>query len=157
MNMASSTQATTVDTPVVKVIEMDHIALRSRDVEASLRFYHGILGLHVERLEDWRAGKVPFPSVRLSPDTLVDIFQMPQGMADIPELRQLDHYCIVVEPTDLEQVKEQLEELGVEMAPANPFNPSEVGGPLTRWGAHGNGLSLYVYDPDRNIVELRYY
>ncbi len=143
--------------PVVKVTEMDHIALRSRDVEASLHFYHDILGLKIERLEDWRAGKAPFPSVRLSPDTLVDVFQMPQGMADTPDLRQLDHYCIVVEPTDLNQVKEQLEGLGVEMAPANPFNESEVGGPFTRWGAHGNGLSLYVYDPDRNIVELRYY
>ena len=153
--MASPSQA--VIAPVVKVTEMDHIALRSRDVEASLRFYHDILGLKVERLEEWRAGKVPFPSVRLSADTLVDIFQMPQGMADTPALRQLDHYCIVVEPTDLEKVKEQLLELGVEMAPANPFNESEVGGPLTRWGAHGNGLSLYVYDPDRNIVELRYY
>ena len=155
--MTSQSQAATSVAPVVKVTEMDHIALRSRDVEASLRFYHGILGLEVERLDDWRAGKVPFPSVRLSADTLVDIFQMPQGMADTLDLRQLDHYCIVVEPTDLDQVKEQLEELGVEMAPANPFNLSEIGGPFTRWGAHGNGLSLYVYDPDHNIVELRYY
>ena len=155
--MTSQSQAMTSIKPVVRVTEMDHIALRSRDVEASLRFYHQILGLKVERLEEWRAGKVPFPSVRLSEDTLIDVFQMPQGMAETPELRQLDHYCIVVEPTDLSQVAQQLKELGVEMAPANPFIPSEIGGPFTRWGAHGTGTSLYVYDPDGNIVELRHY
>ena len=135
--MASTSQA--VVAPVVKVTEMDHIALRSRDVEASLRFYHDILGLKVERLEDWRAGKVPFPSVRLSPDTLVDIFQMPQGMADTPDLRQLDHYCIVVEPTDLEKVKEQLLELGSGDGPGQPVQRERgrrpahaLGGPWQR-------------------------
>ena len=69
----------------------------------------------------------------------------------------LDHYCIVVEPTDLADVASKLQELGVEMAPTSPFRPEDKGGPVDRWGAHGIGTSLYVYDPDENVVELRYY
>ena len=143
--------------PVVNVTEMDHIALRVRDVDTSLRFYSEILGLKTERLEELRAGKVPFPSVRLTEDTVIDVFKF----EDMPPLgdtpRNQDHYCIVVEPTDLAQVALRLQELGVKLAPASPFDPTEIGGPFKRWGAHGTGTSLYVYDPDENIVELRHY
>ena len=143
--------------PVVKVTEMDHIAMRAKDVDASLRFYHQILGLPTERLAEYKDGKVPFPSVRINSDTIIDFFAFDGMTGSSIEPRNLDHYCIVVEPTDLEQVKQKLLDLGVKMAPTSPFKPEETGGPIGRWGAHGNGTSLYVYDPDENIVELRYY
>ena len=57
---------------------MDHIVLRVRDVEESLRFYSEVLGLAVERVEQWRAGEVRFPSVRLNADTIIDLFASDQ-------------------------------------------------------------------------------
>ena len=54
---------------------------------------------------------------------------------------------MVVDPTDLSQVRADLEALDIEIRE----------GPLQRWGAHGDGTSLYIFDPDGNVVELRYY
>ena len=54
---------------LVKITEMDHIVLRNKDVETSLRFYVEVLGLKPERVEQWRAGEVRFPSARLNDDT----------------------------------------------------------------------------------------
>ena len=48
--------------PLVKISEMDHIVLRVKDVEVSLDFYTRLLGLTPERVEEWRAGDVRFPS-----------------------------------------------------------------------------------------------
>ena len=47
--------------PLVKITELDHIVLRVRDVETSLRFYTQVLGLPAERVEQWRAGEIRFP------------------------------------------------------------------------------------------------
>ena len=90
--------------PVVTVKEMDHIAMRVKDVDASLRFYHKILGLPTERLDEFRDGKVPFPSVRINGDTIIDFFNFDGMTGSSIEPRNLDHYCIVVEPTDLAEV-----------------------------------------------------
>ena len=54
---------------------------------------------------------------------------------------------MVIEPTDMEALKAQFEGLGVGIQ----------AGPGKRWGSHGDGISLYVYDPDDNVVELRHY
>ena len=53
---------------------MDHIVLRTKDVEESLRFYTEVLGMQAERVEQWRAGEVRFPSARLNADTIIDFF-----------------------------------------------------------------------------------
>ena len=133
--------------PLVKITELDHIGLRVKDVEASLRFYSELLGLKSERVDKWRKGEIGFPSVRLNADTLIDFF-LSEGKIDnvIKEVNQ-DHFCLVIEPTDLEHHKVRLEALGV----------SIHDGPGKRWGAHGDATSLYIYDPDQNVVELRYY
>ena len=70
--MATETKFERVTKPLVKITEMDHIVLRTRDVEESLRFYTEVLGLQAERVEQWRAGEVRFPSARLNPDTIID-------------------------------------------------------------------------------------
>ena len=67
---------------LVKITEMDHIVLRNKDVETSLRFYVEVLGLKPERVEQWLAGEVRFPSARLNDDTIIDFFgsdQEPTG------------------------------------------------------------------------------
>ncbi len=133
--------------PLVKITEMDHIVLRCQDVEKSLRFYHELLGLKLERVELWREGKVRFPSARLNDDTIIDLFATKQTPIARDGLRNQDHFCMVIEPTDMNELKAKFEAMGVEIQ----------SGPGTRWGSHGDGTSLYIYDPDNNVVELRHY
>ena len=136
-----------VQVPLVKITEMDHIVLRNQDVETSLRFYTEVLGMKAERVEEWRAGKVGFPSARLNEDTIIDFFASDQPPFGKDDARNQDHFCMVIESTDMDELKAKFEAMGVEIQ----------SGPGTRWGSHGNGVSLYIYDPDNNVVELRHY
>ena len=133
--------------PLVKITEMDHIVLRVKDVETSLKFYTETLGLKPERIEEWRAGKIRFPSARINADTIIDLFASDQEPIDKDGVKNQDHYCMVIEKTDMEELKSKFEEMGVGIQ----------AGPGQRWGSHGDGTSLYIYDPDYNVVELRHY
>ena len=133
--------------PLVKIFELDHIGLRVKDVENSLRFYSKLLGLKTERVEEWRRGKTSFPSVRINADTLIDFFAAGSQLGSTNAEINQDHFCLVIEPIDMEHLKTRLEDMGVRIH----------AGPGKRWGAHGDAISLYVYDPDQNVVELRCY
>ena len=133
--------------PLVKITEMDHIVLRVKDVETSLKFYTETLGLKPERIEEWRAGKIRFPSARINADTIIDLFASDQEPIDKDGVKNQDHYCMVIEKTDMEELKSKFEAMGVGIQ----------AGPGQRWGSHGDGTSLYVYAPDDNVVELRHY
>jgi catechol 2,3-dioxygenase-like lactoylglutathione lyase family enzyme len=123
---------------MLKAVGLDHIVLNVADVERSLAWYCDELGLEGVRVDEWRRGEVPFASVRVDDDTIIDLLQTDRTGQNV------DHVCLVVEPTDLEAVKAsgRLEVLS---------------GPARRFGAQGDGLSLYVRDPDGNMVELRHY
>ncbi|MET7271296.1 MULTISPECIES: VOC family protein [Streptomyces] len=125
----------------MRVIAFDHLVLNVADVERSLAFYTGPLGLEPVRVEEWRDGKAPFPSVRVSPTTIIDLVEAP---ADGPRGSNVDHICLVVEPLDWQQVVDS----GVFTV---------LDGPGERFGARGTAVSLYVEDPDGNTVELRWY
>ncbi len=133
--------------PLVKITEMDHIVLRVRDVETSLRFYTQVLGMPAERVEQWRAGEIRFPSARLNADTIIDFFGSDQEPIGRDGAKNQDHFCMVIEPTNMEELKAKFEGIGVDIQ----------AGPGKRWGSHGDGISLYIYDPDDNVVELRHY
>jgi catechol 2,3-dioxygenase-like lactoylglutathione lyase family enzyme len=121
-----------------KVTGLDHVVLVTADVERSLTWYCGELGLVGDRVEAWRRGEVPFPSVRVNDDTIIDLLQGERtGM-------NVDHLCLVVEPQDL-----------AALAATGRFDV--VDGPAPRYGARGVGTSLYVRDPDENLIELRHY
>ncbi|MFD1320157.1 VOC family protein [Micromonospora sonneratiae] len=122
----------------MRVKAFDHLVLNVEDVERALEFYCGPLGLEPVRVDEWRAGKVPFPSVRVSPETIIDLFSRPRGESNV------DHICLVVEPLDWQEIIDS----GV-------FTVLE--GPVGRFGARGNATSIYVRDPDGNSVELRWY
>ncbi|MDI3403974.1 VOC family protein [Streptomyces cavernicola] len=122
----------------VRVKDFDHLVLNVEDVERALEFYCGPLGLEPVRVAEWRAGKVPFPSVRVSPTTIIDLLARPRGESNV------DHICLVVEPLDWQEVIDA-GELTV------------VDGPGPRFGARGSAQSIYVEDPDGNTVELRWY
>ena len=123
---------------MLKVTELDHIVVNVADVERALRFYCDELGLAPVRVDEWRRHEVPFPSARVNESTIIDLLPLPRQGENV------DHFCLVVEPTDLEAV-----------AASGRFDV--VSGPVKRYGARGDGMSLYVRDPDTNLVELRYY
>ena len=147
--MATKTQIDygAIKKPLVKITEMDHIVLRVSDAERSLNFYTEVLGLASERVDQWRNREVRFPSVRINGDTIIDLFEFDQTPIGKDGNKNQDHFCVVIQKTDMERLKESFESIGVEIQ----------AGPGKRWGSHGDGISLYVYDPDDNVVELRHY
>ncbi len=123
----------------VRVVGLDHVVLNVADVERSLAFYCGELGLEPLRVEAWRRGEVFFPSARIDAATLIDFL----GIERTGE--NANHVALVVaDGTDLEAV-----------AASGRFEV--VDGPDQRFGARGDGTALYVRDPDGNTVELRSY
>ncbi len=123
----------------IRVIGLDHIVLATSNIEEMLDFYTNVLGLESVRVEEWRRGEVPFPSLRVDAATLIDL--MPGERSGI----NLDHLCLVIEPTDLN-----------ELAATGGLDVAR--GPLDGlFGAQGYTSSLYVHDPDGNLVELRSY
>ena len=122
----------------IKVSGLDHIVLACADVERTLAWYVDLLGLEPVRVDEWRSGSVPFPSARVNAGTIIDLIQ---GQSDGG---RLDHFCFVLDPIDLAQ-----------LAASGQFDV--VDGPATRFGARGDGTSLYVRDPDGTVIELRHY
>ena len=129
---------------------MDHIVLNVEDDEKMIAFYSKVLMLAPERMEEYRAGEVPFPSVRLNADTIIDLFpkkmwQKSARTGQRPE--NLNHFCIALSKATWEDLLERLQ--------ANNVDIKE--GPVLRWGAHGSGTSIYFRDPEGNLIEARYY
>jgi len=133
-----------------KITALDHIVLNVGDIDRALQFYTGVLGLAGERVEQFRAGKVGFPSVRINDATIIDLFprKTPDGRPVSEKVDgNLNHLCLVVDAGDFPGVVEDLK--------ANQIAIRE--GPVSRWGARGQGTSVYFLDPDGNEVEIRYY
>ncbi|HQZ33098.1 MAG TPA: VOC family protein [Ilumatobacteraceae bacterium] len=129
-----------MDAPVT-VTAFDHLVLRCADVETTLSWYVDVLGLQPMRVKDWRAGEISFPSVRVDAGTIIDLV----GRGDEADFNgSVDHFCLVIDEVDLEA-----------LAASGVFEV--IGAPATRYGARGNGTSLYVRDPDGRIIELRHY
>jgi catechol 2,3-dioxygenase-like lactoylglutathione lyase family enzyme len=122
----------------VRVCGLDHVVVNSSDLERSLAFYCGVLGLEAERVEAWRRKEVFFPSVRVDDATIIDLLPLRRTGENV------NHFCLTVDRVDFEALK-ACGELDV------------VEGPVMRYGAKGDGTSLYVRDPDGNMIELRYY
>jgi catechol 2,3-dioxygenase-like lactoylglutathione lyase family enzyme len=124
---------------------LDHVVLRVRDLEQALRFYTHVLDGSVER----RLAALGLVQVRLGA-SLVDLVPVEGplgklgGAAPEKEGRNVDHFAIRIEPFDEAALRAHLIAHGVE--------PGEVG---LRYGAEGNGPSMYVRDPDGNTVELK--
>ena len=122
----------------MRVIGFDHVVMICSDVEASLEYYAGVLGLESIEVDEWRNGQASFPSVRLNDSTIIDL------LPGEPDGRNVNHICLVIEPTDLHELAKR-KELNV------------VEGPVQRGGAQGTGWSIYVIDPDAHVIELKQY
>lgn len=129
----------------IQVREIDHIVLRVRDLDAMLRFYGEVLGCAVERRQD-AIGLVQLRAGRSMLD-LVPVSGKLGAMGGAPpgrEGRNLDHFCFRVEPFDEAAIRATLAAHGIEAGPTAP-----------RFGAEGEGPSIYINDPEGNTVELK--
>jgi catechol 2,3-dioxygenase-like lactoylglutathione lyase family enzyme len=129
----------------IRPLGLDHLVLRVVDVRRMLAFYVDVLGCTLERVQEgpglWqvRAGR-----------SLIDLVPVdcrlgraggaPPGAGG----RNLDHFCICVEPWDPDAIAAHLRAHG-----------AEVGEVESRYGAEGEGPSIYVTDPEGNVVELK--
>ena len=127
---------------MLHVEALDHIVLAVADVGRSLAWYCGALGLAPVRVDQWRAGDAPFPSVRVSAGTIIDIVEVGEGA---PAGRNVDHFCLVVAAEDLAAVR------------ASDAFEIVRDPDFALYGARGMADGLYVRDPDGNEVELRAY
>ena len=134
----------------INIIELDHIVLNVGDIDKSLTFYTEVLGLQGERVEEFRAGKVSFPSVRINQATIIDLFPRKDGAAKLTAEKvngNLNHFCLVVGAEDFSGMVNYLAENHVTVRD----------GPVSRWGARGRATSVYFLDPDGNEIEIRCY
>ena len=130
--------------------KMDHIVINAVDIDKSLHFYTKILGLAGERIKEFEDDQVPFPSVRITNDTIIDLFPKQLWEKTNPEnvcRPNLNHFCLSTSKKNWDALQETLKEHDISIDT----------GPARRWGAHGSGVSIYFRDPDENVIEVRYY
>jgi catechol 2,3-dioxygenase-like lactoylglutathione lyase family enzyme len=130
---------------VIRIREIDHIVLRVVDLDRMLRFYCDVLGCAVERRQE----SIGLIQLRAG-HSLLDLVPVDGklgragGAPPGQEGRNLDHFCFRVEPFDAAAIHQQLASHG--------FAPGRV---EERYGAEGAGPSIYVTDPEGNVVELK--
>ena len=124
---------------------VDHVVLRVRDIDAMLAFYRDVLGCtlakHNEPLDLWHldAGGSMIDLIPVD-----GVLGQKGGAAPGAEGRNLDHVALKVHPFDADAILQHLSAHGVEAEDVR-----------TRFGADGDGPSIYFRDPEGNGVELK--
>lgn len=130
---------------MLPIREIDHLVLRVSNLESMLQFYCGVIGCAVELRQD-DLGLVQLRAGR----SLIDLVPIDGkigrmgGAAPGPEGRNLDHFCLRVDPFDESAIRAHLKSHDVQAGPTE-----------TRYGAEGRGPSMYLTDPEGNVVELK--
>ena len=130
---------------MIHIRQIDHLVLRVVDLDRMLRFYCDALGCKVERRQD----KIGLVQLRAGA-SLIDLVPVggelgrAGGAPPGQEARNLDHFCLRVEPFDEEAIRHHLQAFGIETGPV-----------ASRYGAEGQGPSIYITDPEDNVVELK--
>jgi catechol 2,3-dioxygenase-like lactoylglutathione lyase family enzyme len=130
---------------VLQILGLDHIVLRARDAERLVRFYCDVLGCTVEKRQE-KIGLIQLRAGR----TLIDIVGVDGElgrMGGAPpgrEGRNLDHFALAIERLDPKALRAHLARHGIEMGEVK-----------ARYGAGGEGPSVYIEDPEGNVVELK--
>lgn len=129
----------------VAVSGFDHIVLRIRDKPRMIEFYQDVLGLAVDR----DRAELGLTHMRAGAD-LIDLVTVDGplgrrgGAAPGTDAHNLDHFCLRVRPFDETSIREHLAAHDVEVVEAGE-----------RYGADGDGMSLYIRDPEGNVIELK--
>ena len=131
--------------PAFTVLRIDHVVLRVRDLQNSVRFYT-TLGCAVER----RRPELGLIHLRAG-SSMIDLVSLEGrlgargGSAPQAEGRNVDHLCLRIEPFDEQAISDHLARSGIE----------PMGHAAVNFGADGDGPALYIRDPDGNLVELK--
>ena len=128
----------------MSIVGLDHLVVNTKDVDAAIEFYRDVLGMEILRLDEFREKKVGFVSARVSPETIIDLRPSQAGEPVSPNM---DHYCLVLGPTDMENLHADLKSRGIQVE----------GDVRPAWGAQGYGKQFKILDPDGNKIELRCY
>jgi catechol 2,3-dioxygenase-like lactoylglutathione lyase family enzyme len=122
------------------ILNIDHIVLRTGDVQRLVAFYRDVLGLPIERetgkgLTQLRAGAA-----------LIDIVPVDDRALGDPKApgRNLEHFCLRAEPFDVDAIHARVAAAGARVVKSG-----------TGYGAEGRGPNIYFLDPDGNEVELK--
>jgi glyoxylase I family protein len=124
---------------------IDHVVLRVADLDRALGFYRDILGCEIDHVQahlgltQLRAGRSLIDLV-----TLDGVLGAKGGAGPGAEARNVDHFALGVTPFDEAAIRAHLSAHGIEVIEAG-----------SRYGAEGDGPSVYVRDPDGNVVELK--
>lgn len=134
-----------MDTKTINIREVDHLVLRVVDLECMLRFYCDVLGCSVARRRD-DLGLVHLRAGRSMLDLVPVDGKLGRagGAAPGAEGRNMDHFCLRVDPFDEAGIRSHLRLHGI-----------DAGDVAVRFGAEGEGPSLYLTDPEGNVVELK--
>lgn len=120
------------------VAELDHVVLRCRDQDRMLDFYTRVLGLKEER----RIVQIGLIQLRAGA-SMIDL--VPAAEPRVEGGTNVDHFCLGIETDDLRSAMNYMRTNSVEV----------LGEPAVRYGARGMGNSIYVRDPEGNVIELK--
>ena len=134
---------------------LDHVVIWVTDPVASAAFFTDVVGLAAVRLEDYRAGNAPFPSVRIADDSIVDLMTrvaapIVDAMAGAPGSagHPVNHLCLAMSVDEFEALRARLDAHGVATSPMMEQS----------FGARGLApRAFYFRDPDGNVLEARHY
>ena len=130
---------------MIQLREIDHVVLRVRDIDAMRRFYCDVLGAsHVAFRPQFGMSHLRIGRSMLDLVTVDGPLGKAGGAAPAKEGRNMDHLCFRVEPFDQDEIVEHLKKHQVPVGEIRP-----------RYGAEGNGVSIYLTDPEGNMVELK--
>ncbi|WP_461074253.1 VOC family protein [Streptomyces deserti] len=134
---------------------LDHVVLWVRDPVASADFYEKAVGLEAIRLTEFAAGDVPFPSVRVNEETILDLMPltMAERMTMLPGAADsaghpVNHVCLSLPGGDFDTLLSRLQERSIPVSDLS----------YDSFGARGKAKrSFYFRDPDGNVFEARHY
>jgi catechol 2,3-dioxygenase-like lactoylglutathione lyase family enzyme len=128
-----------------RIVQIDHVVVRVKNLQLMLEFYQQVLGCTLERQEkdlglyQLRAGS-----------SLIDLVPVDQplgqqgGAAPGSDGHNMDHLCLRIEPFEPQALERHFQNKGCTTGPVQ-----------SRYGAEGRGPSIYIQDPEGNTIELK--
>lgn len=136
-------------------MRLDHIVLWTKDPRAALDFYSRVVGLTPVRAAEFEAGQAPFPSVRVSEDSIIDLMpsELAPGLAEFAKSdgsagNPVNHVCLALSKDEYDALDRRLQAAGVDTGARMQRTYGARG-----WAPH----AFYFADPEGNVIEARHY